>query len=130
VIEKAIYVRLTGFAGLAALVGDKVFPLRARPGVAAPYIVYSRVSGQRVRSLAGPSGLARPRFQFDCYGGTYAELRDVATQLRLALDGFRGTVAGVRIGGASLQNEIDAFDFEPDPDLFRASLDFLIFHAE
>lgn len=127
-IEAALYSRLTGFAGLSALVSTRVYPATAPQDPTFPLIVYNRISGSRFESLAGSSGLARPRFQFDVYATTYSSAKAVAEQIRLALQGFRGTVASVDIQAVNYNGDSD--NYEEDSELYVVSLDFEIIHAE
>lgn len=129
-IEQAIFAQLSGWAALAALVGTRIYPLQAPQNAAAPFITYQRISAPRLRSLAGGSGQANPRIQIDVYAASYASAKAAATQVRLALDNLVGTVAGVKIHACSLENDRDLIDTSADPDLYRVSHDFTIWHDE
>lgn len=63
-VEETIYLALSTWPALAGL---EIRPFVAGPGDTAPYIVYQQIGGQRVKSLAGDSGLANPHFQIDVY---------------------------------------------------------------
>lgn len=129
-IEAAIHARLSGWSDLAALVADQIYPLTAPQNAVPPFITYQRVSAPRLRSTTGGSGQANPRFQIDAWAATYAEVKALAQQVRLALDNFRGAVAGVTIRSCSLESDRDLIDPEADPRLYRVSHDFLIWHDE
>jgi hypothetical protein len=107
VSELAVYTLLKDAAGVAALVAGRVYPLQAPQNATAPFIVYQRISSRRVRSVDGPSGLAQPRIQVDAYAATYAGAKALASAIRTALDGYRGTVAGVRVGAIALVSDTD-----------------------
>lgn len=128
-IENVIYARLSGAAGFTALCSTRVTPIEAKQDQQRPFVTYQQVSGPRIRSTAGASGGAMPRVQIDCWGDTYTSARAVATQVRLALDNFRGTAGGVTVRAASLESELDLIDTEVEPKLFRVSLDFF-FHID
>lgn len=130
-IEQALYVKVTGTAAIAALIGLRLYPGRIPQESALPAILYFKATGDRVHSLAGPSGLADPTFQFDIYAsgsGGYKVCKNVARELRLALDGYRGSVSGVNIQGIILDSEQDMY--EEEPELFRVSMDFRVWHQE
>jgi hypothetical protein len=129
-IEEAIFTQLNGWAGLSALAEDRIYPMTAPQNAATPFITYQRISGPRLRSLLGASGQANPRIQIDVYGASYASAKAVAEQVRLALDNFRGTVAGVVIRACSLESDRDLIDPDVDPPLHRVSHDFTIWHDE
>ncbi len=112
-----------GTAEVAALVGPRVYPLRIAQGASMPAIAYQRVSASRAQSLRGPTGLANPRIQVTCWGDSYKSAKDVATQVRLALDGFtEGDVSALLVGERDLQ----------DPDGLRSgvALDFSVWVYE
>lgn len=101
---------------LVALVGDRVGPWQSAQGEVLPRIVYHRISGGNVRSLTGPSGLSRERWQIDCYGATYSSAEAVARKIKgrkgdVRLDGYRGTLAGVVVRACLLEDDRD----EPIP---------------
>ena len=127
-VEDAIYSRLIGFAGLSALVGIRVYPSLLPQKVTYPAVRYSRVSGERLRSHSGASGLAMPRFQIDAWAETYDEAKAVAKQIRLALDNFSGTVATVKIHAAFLDSDRDLYDDKAE--VFAVSADYTIAHQE
>jgi len=125
VIEEALYEHLKNNAGVFALVGNRIYPIEAPQEAALPYLVYQRISGLRVRSHSGPSGLAHPRFQITGAAVTYPALRSVMNAVRVALDGFRGTMGGgVGVGAALVENEMDS------EESFVSRLDVVIWHGE
>ena len=131
IVEEALYHRLANFAGLAALVSTRIYPMRLPPAVTLPAVTYQRVSGVRVQSLGGPTGLASPRFQISVWASTYSAAKAVATQIRYALDGFQGNMGAspfINVGGITLENELELID--PDTQLFHIPSDFTIWHAE
>jgi Protein of unknown function (DUF3168) len=124
---------------VADLVGTRVYPLRlpqATPAPVLPAIRYQRIDTVRApyREMAtGRSEYVRPRFQIDCFATTPAGAQQVADAVRAQIDGFRGTSAGMAIGGIALEDE--AADLEEGvgvggAPIYRHRLDFLIGHAE
>lgn len=92
-IEEAFFELLTTDPGLSALIGNRLFPVQLPEQVIKPAISYDRISGPRMMSHQGPSGTANPRYQFNCWGDTYAQSKRVADQLRFALDGLQTIIA-------------------------------------
>lgn len=131
--EKAICAILTAASGVSSLVGNRIYPVRPKQSGALPAITYFRVDGPRVHSLQGPSGLGHPRIQIDCYASTYADCLELSKQVRLALDGYRGIIAGVNVQAILLLSD---FDMEEDedapivPDEFRRVMDFRVWYQE
>ena len=87
--------------------------------------------GSFIREVGG-EGLkgGLPTFQVDIYSNDYLEVKSIADTIRLTIDGYRGTVETVRIGGVSLVNERDFVEENIDPKLYRYSVDYLITYEE
>lgn len=107
---------------------ERIWPGRRPQGSALPGIVYQRISTPRRSTHTGPSGLAWPRFQFSCWGRTLAEAAGVAEQLRLAIDGYQGTMGGTYVAGAHVANELDDEDTETGH--WRRIVDVIVWHRE
>ena len=127
-IEKVIYSKLSGDSDVSALVATRIYPVNLPQKPTYPAIVYTRISGERAYSLGGPSDLASPRFQIDCFASTYSAAKDLASKIRSAINGFRGTVAGVLVQGVFLENDNDIF--EDDFSVYRVSSDYFIHYKE
>jgi hypothetical protein len=111
------------------------YPLMAPQTALLPYVIYQRIDGERFGSLTGPSGLAQTRIQVDCYATSYEAAQLAAETIRRKLDGYSGTIGGVRIGGVSKATDLpDQIDLEAETTTgqkaFRASKDYLFTHEE
>lgn len=127
-LEEGLYTRLSGVAGLTALVSTRIFPQVMPEGTALPALVYARVSGVRVQNLANSSGVAHPRMQIDVIASSYSSAKAVAEQVRLALQDNSGTWGSTVVQHAIFLGDTDFFD---DADgVHRVSLDFEIWHDE
>jgi len=135
--EAAIYSLLTTGSPnpVAALVGDRVYPLVLPQPPTLPAIRYQRISTPRAqyRTLDGLANYASPRIQIDCWDTTPDGVLAVARAVYELLDGFHGTVDGLRIDAISTEDE--ATDLEPDvgpggTPLYRWRLDVVMMHAE
>ena len=127
-IEEAIFSKLTGEAAVTNLVGTRVYPFQMPQNPIYPAVVYSRVSTRRDMDHSGPGDMAWARFQFDCYGTSYASVKGLANVVRQVLHGFTGTVSGVDFCRVSFLNEVD--DFEPQAEIHWVAVDFQIIHKE
>lgn len=130
-IEEALKAHLTANAGLVALIASRVYPVQLPQNPTLPAMVYNRISGERVQHMEGSSGLASPRFQFDSFGRTYAEAKGVSEALRLAVEGFSGTMGGVNgpdVNSCLLQSDQDGY--EDDLHVYWVSVDYIIWHTE
>ena len=128
-IKAALKERLTGFPELSALIGTRVFNLTAPDGTATPYVAFRRrATTDRLTSLQGPGFRVRPRFEFHIFAASADSMDAVATALRHALDGFKGSVLGQNIGGISLVDEDE--DYLNEVGLYHAAQLFDVTHQE
>jgi len=134
-IETGLLTYLKTDTDLMALVGNgdspltcRIYPVRLPQNWTAPAITYQRISGPRLQSLSGPSGRAHPRYQFDILDGTYASVRVAADKLRAALDGYTGAMGSETVGACTIDNDFDGY--LADTDVYRVSMDFIIWHIE
>lgn len=130
-IQEALVAHLTGDGDVSQLVHGRVYPdvLPQKPGY--PSIVYHTIASPREHSQQGPSGLAFTRIQIDCIDGTARGARELGTAVRLALDGFAGTMGGgggVAVGSVFVEDEDG--DYDDTLRLFRWRLDVVISHEE
>lgn len=115
-IEEALTELITGAPGVAALIGDRFEPHPLTQNGLYPSISYMLAFDIKVHShrndpdTNGITGLSMPLFQFDLWAVDYAGVKDLAEKLRLAIDSFRGTVAGVVINGILFQNGRDIYE--------------------
>ena len=71
---------------------------------------------------------AAPLMQVDVWASTYATAKSVAEQVRLAMNGFSGTVSSVVIHGARAVNERDLY--EEETRIHHIALEYEVLHAE
>ena len=105
------------------LVNNRIFATKAPQDVAKPYIVYQQISGLRENVHGGRSGLAENRIQFSIYAKQYLLTKQVANELKNALQALSGVIQGVRIGTVIYQDEIE--DFEQDTGLYTTKADYI-----
>lgn len=123
-------------AAIAAVVGARVFPIKMPQGEKGTSIVYLRVSNVGDHIMSGPTRIARPRFQIDCWAGTPGAASDLANLVKERLDGYQGPMPygsaspqlSVEVLGIFFQSERDGYD--SDNELYSASRDYMIWHRE
>jgi hypothetical protein len=104
-IHEALYSRLSNFAGLGALVGTRIYPRMLPQDPAYPAVSWFKVSAPRESAMGSDPGLVHARFQVSSWGLTLLNTRDTAEQVRLALQRYRGTLAGTVIQDIFIENE-------------------------
>jgi hypothetical protein len=124
-VEATLYSYLSTYAGLAALVSTRIYPMQLPQNVVLPACTYQKISGARTHSSSGTSILARPRVQIDTWATTYTDAKAVAAQVRLALDGHHGTGSA---WASILDNEID--DYDPVTTRYRVICDILLWFVD
>lgn len=129
-LEQALYSYLSGYAGLTALVGTRIYPVTMPQGVTYPAVTYRKVSGlaEYVLGQHVPE-LYNPRYQFDAWGTSYSSVKSVAEQIKAALGGYSGLMggaSGVRVIGSWIVNEIDLY--ESDTGVYHTAVDVRFYH--
>lgn len=105
---KALYGRLTAVSGVTDLVSTRIYANAAPAGIRSPYIVYQQISGPRVHTCDGPLNLTRSRYQITCWSDDqYDDAEAIAEAVRVALDGYSGTVAAVVVRQIMVIDEAD-----------------------
>lgn len=126
-IEEVLHTRLSGFAGLATLVGDRVYPNIMPQNVTLPAVSFRRVTSRRERAMVADPGIVRGRFQFDAWASTYDAARDVREQIRLALERWDTTV-DTAVDTIFVESEVDLY--EDDTEIHHLVIDFEVIYRE
>jgi hypothetical protein len=123
-IEEVVYSRLTTFAGLAALIDTRAYPLVIPQDVPLPAVAYQTISSEPQKSHDGFSGLTMTRIQITSVANDYAIAKQVDQQVRAAFNAvsftalMTTTFAGIKVQGAFIDNSSDDYDavtFAPRP---------------
>jgi len=131
IIEQAILTQLNTYAGLTALVGQRIYYIKAPQTVIEPYVVFFKVSAQRSYHTTADDGMVSSRFQFSVFSPTYSVAKQITVQISLALPrgpANIGTTPGVDIGGIFYNDETDLFENETN--LYHIACDYLINYYE
>ncbi len=121
-IEEMIGADLAADAGVAALVGTRIYPGPLAQEATLPAIGFGRISRVVDYTHSGPSTLEDGRFQFDCWAATHTGAIALARAVRTAFEGK--TMLGVSF----VENEIDDKDTETGN--WRRVLDMMISYEE
>jgi len=111
-------------ATVASLVGTRIHPVIIPQKPPFPSVAIQTISGQRVHSTDGASGLTGPRIQIDCWDETFAGADAVFEAVRKRVDGKGSGV----IQGMFIESERDSYDFEIN--LYGRSMDVFVWHEE
>lgn len=93
---------------VAAVIGQRVYPVVAPASAALPFVTWRRTGIARQQGLNGPIGMSTVTLAVEVYAETYGEARDIADKCRRVLDGYGTTVENyVRVANVSLDTESD-----------------------
>ena len=121
---KAIHSILVNDADVNAIVSGRIFPQIAAQGAAFPFAVYVLQDTSPSDTKSGVSTLDEVRYDIVAAAETYAEASDLTEKIRLALDRYTGTVAGVVIDSIQFI-DLDV-DNDPDTETYVSSSEYII----
>lgn len=126
--ESDLVARLEADAGVSALVGTRIYPLNLpqAASLAGDSLTYEVISNIEDENLSGPADRESPRVRVHCWSTTFAGAVALATAVRAALVGFRGTMGSTPVGMIAFETSTDLY--EDQPDTYRRILDFRIAH--
>lgn len=127
-IEEAMVARMNAHAGLTALVGTRTYPLRVPQDATMPAIAYQKISSPKTQSHSGGSHLAQSRIQLTIEADSYESVKATADQVRACWEGYKGTVGGVRIDAALVQDDRDGWSEQHGAPVVR--VDVMVWHYE
>lgn len=127
-IETALYNLLSAADAIVDLVADRVYPESGGEAENYPLITYQLLKGASEQSHSGISGLAHPIFQINCLAKSFSDVCDLGEAVRLTLQAYQGTVAGVHIQSSRLIGSQDLYN--KDSRVYLRALDFEIWHKE
>jgi hypothetical protein len=135
--EAALFSILTAGSpnAVAAIVGTDVYWDVLKQNTGYPALRLQRISTPRsqYRTLDGRANYASPRFQIDCYALSPSAAVTLAQAVYGLLEGFTGTVAGLRVDFVSTEDERGDVEIDAGPDgkdLYRQGLDVFLAHPE
>lgn len=135
--EAALFSLLTTGSpnAVAAIVGTRVYPDILPQGVLYPAIRLQRISTPRsqYRTLNGRAEYASPRMQIDCWALSRLGALALSQAVYQLLEGFTGTIAGLRIDYVSTEDEGGDVEIGIGPDgrnVYRERLDVIVAHPE
>jgi hypothetical protein len=139
-IESALYELLHNDTAVAAIVGDRIYPLvvpqrtaPSYPAIPKTYVTYQRISGVRNMPLNGPNGFVVARYQVNSFAYNFELVGLLADSIRLKLDGYRGDTGGHRIQRIWLDGDSHSYEYETDATetaVFQVIQDYRIAYAE
>lgn len=110
-----LYSYLISAGGVSALVVDRVYPSFVGSMAAPlPYACFDISSTQAEQHLAGVQDLAQASVSIQCWADDAPGADALALQVRLALDGYRGTMGSTDIRRIFYDSESDSIEIPDD----------------
>jgi len=125
--EEGLFAYLDGYPGLTLEVGSRIYPILIPQEATFPLVTYTRISTPRLHEFER-SFLPHPRFQFDCWAESYNRAKDVAAQVRAALDLYGGAMGAYTVRVSLVDDERDVY--EPETKLWHVIVDAIIWYEE
>jgi hypothetical protein len=123
-----LYTRLSGYTGLSAYVGDKIYPANnVAQSVVDPYIAHFKVHREKIYTHNGYSGTSIYSIQLSVFAATKDQSELIAAQVVAAMEGWPAADKN-KIGFVFQEGEGDGWD--QDRLLYFVDLDFSIFYQD
>ena len=124
--EDDLFKQLSGYAGLTALVGSKIYPNHIPQTTIAPYLMYFEVYREKNYVFTGYNGTSVFSIQISAYAPTQNQVRLIADQISMAMAAW--PVKNNQVGFAIQDNEVSAW--REDLKLYEIDMDFDIFYTD
>lgn len=127
-IEEALTAYLLEHAGLAALVGSRVYWDEVPQGTEPPFVVAINISDVKEHTLDGQLSLESPTYQFTAYATTKKTSKAIGKQIKAALQDYVGVMSGVRVQLVRLLTELSTATHNADGtvQLYTTDLEFQV----
>lgn len=107
--ERGLHAELQSISGL----NKKVFPLGAPDGTASPYVIYSKSSGDFIKTLDGNSNTRTYVYGIDILASTYAQLQTLFMAVKAKCNSMIGRTIGtnsVFVQNVTYENVIELYE--------------------
>lgn len=129
-IAAALGVQLAAYTALTDLVSSRIYSVTLPQNATFPALDFFMVGARRESAMGDDPGLVEGLWQVDVWDDSATDCRAVATQVRNALQRYRGTPSGssTEILDVFVENEHE--DHEAEPPLHRVILEFRVWWRE
>lgn len=113
-------------AGIAALAGDRVYPVALPQNIKSrPAMTYMRLPSDHDQNIQKASGTSLGKFRLSSWGTTYKQADTLAEAARAAMQGFIGVMGDVTVSAVTLKNDYDDY---AEPIDAKSAGDFVVQH--
>jgi hypothetical protein len=125
--EEGLFYYLDNYEDLAEEVDNRIWPTLLPQDPTLPAIVYTRISTPRLYKFED-TFLPQGRFQFDCYAEEFQEAKNVAADIKAALDLYSGSMGDYTVETCIIEDEMDIY--EPETGRWRSMVEVVIWYLE
>jgi hypothetical protein len=119
--------RAAALVALQALIGTRMYPDFLKERATMPALVYQLIDQNHGYILQGdPINIEHPRVQIDVYSNDPTERETLGGYIKVALDGYMGTMGSTSVGILMYDNESN--EYVSDSLQYRKMLDFKVIH--
>lgn len=112
-LESALASEIAAVAAVAALSGNRIYPVAAPQTSANPFVTYRRVPGEVLYTHEGESSIQKAFFQISAVALEYETVIALAEAIRAGLSGKRSLGDGsVRLNGIFFKDPEDSWNQE------------------
>jgi len=131
VIESALLTYLIGYAGLTALVSNRIHLMKLPQTPTFPAVVLQKIDSPKLHGFSADYG-AMTRIQTTSWGLSYSAVSAVQEQIRAATQNYinqtMGGAGGVEVKNIEYEDGPDSY--EDDTQRYGKIIDLLIWHTE
>ncbi len=129
-IENGFYLELTETSAVTALVGIRIYYVKAPQDAVAPYVVIQEISNTHDSFHSGANPLQHCRMQISIFDTTYKSCKAIADAIQTGMDGFSGVMGtgGPPVGGCFHDMDND-LPYDDDTGLYGIAVDYIIHYT-
>lgn len=120
--SRVIYGVLTNDSNVSALVGNRVYAVRAVQDPERPYIVFNTVVATEDKAKSRTAPIKNYRMQLDVYADTKAEVSTLFAHIDSALKGYTGNDYALNVD--EIEHDSDNLATVTDKNVHRESRDY------
>lgn len=132
-IEESLYYQITNDSAVAAVLGDRLFPVVVPAGTDLPNATYQLITETDPATLDGTVGLLNATFQVSVWATTYDVAKNLANLVRTALKNVSGTIASMDVDRMAVSQVRDLSwisDENEQQSRYGRAIDVAIFYRE
>ena len=119
-MDAALYTRLSTYAGLVSIIGNRSYISMAPQEPTKPYLVFESEEATAVETMGSDGNLRNETYQINCFGTSMVEAKNIAAQADKALRRWSGTVGTITVQDSFI--DPDKYDdYEPDSRIYSVA---------